>query len=176
MKQIELWVDNLEDYSDNASIDAENGTEEDVESTETLDKEIEVDVSVEDSEAAERIPGRFEGKNIEGTHLDEISNSYKRFVIHGFDASTNPAAEPNDNLVATTILMQNGPVRDNGFNGITIEDLLIVSREILEGYQSGKFKCDENQIALDNVNNALRAIRNRLERRAEEGTLDTLKV
>lgn len=132
--------------------------------------EVEIEVSLEDYK---RIMDGAGGKIIDGFHADDQSGSYKRFVISGYDASTNPAAEATDNKLATIILMQNGLLTESGMNGVTIEDLLQVCEAIMEGYQEGKFKCEENGQALEHIQQALTVLKSRRARRDAEGTLDT---
>lgn len=131
---------------------------------------IEIDISLEDYT---RVSGEDGAKVIDGYHFDEVSGTYKRYVISGFDASTNTAAEATDNKQQLNILLQNGLVSENGLNGVTVQDLLLVCQNIMEGYQSTKFACQENAEALQGINKALLSLSQRLSRRSEAGTLDT---
>lgn len=135
-----------------------------------VDDNIELEIAIEEYK---RFTDGAGGKVIDGYNLDEVSGSYKRFVISGYDASTNPAAEATDNKLATIILMQNGLLSENGMNGVTIDDLLQVCEAIVEGYQEGKFQCEENGKALEHIREALTSLRARRERRSDQGTLDT---
>ncbi len=72
-----------------------------------------------------------------------------------------------------TIRFQNGPIKENGTNGITQEVLLAILIDRLEGFQSGKFACERNQNALNHLREALEDLHDRtLERvaRGVEGT------
>jgi len=70
---------------------------------------------------------------------------------------------------SATLCFQNGPISEVGMNGITIEALLAVCKDRLDGFQSGPFACDSNQVALDAINNALDALHSRTRERRERG-------
>ena len=69
------------------------------------------------------------------------------------------------NDILTTISFQNGPIKENGVNGIQNEDLLKIVQNRLEGFQSGDFACLENQIALDNIKSAIAILEYRTKER-----------
>ena len=46
------------------------------------------------------------------------------------------------------ITFQKGPIQEEGVNGVTNEDLLMIVIDRLTGFQTGKFACDENEEAL----------------------------
>lgn len=119
------------------------------------------------------ISGEDGGKVIEATGIDPKSNAPKRFVISGFNAQTNPAAEPGDNLLSCVILLQNGVLPEVGINGVTCEDLLKVVEETFVCFQEGQFACEENDEVLMHVRGALGAIGKRLARRESQGTEGT---
>lgn len=128
--------------------------------------------SVEDYEAGV-ISGEAGGKVIEAFAVEPKSNTPKRFVISGYNAQTNPAAEAGDNLLSTVILMQNGIIPDVGLNGVTAEDLLKVIEETFVCFQEGQFACEENDQVLVHIRGALAAIASRLNRREDQGTEGT---
>lgn len=74
---------------------------------------------------------------------------------------------------ATTLRFQNGPLKEAGHNGLSIESLLAVVIDRLEGFQSGKFACESNQAALDSTRGALHALLSRREDRARREVLGT---
>ena len=84
------------------------------------------------------------------------------------DVSTLHNAElgygDTDNILAT-VSFQNGPIKENGVNGIQNEDLLKIVQNRLEGFQSGDFACLENQIALDNIKSAISVLEYRTKER-----------
>lgn len=130
-------------------------------------------VSAETIEVASAISGQEGGKVIIAEAVDPVSGAPKRFVISGFNAQTNPAAEPGDNLLSLVILLQNGVIPEVGVNGVTCEDLLKVVEETFTCFQEGKFACDENNEVLQGVRMAQAGIAKRLARREAQGTEGT---
>ncbi|MEY2864566.1 MAG: putative exported protein [Pseudomonadota bacterium] len=94
--------------------------------------------------------------NVEG--VDIVPDGCEYFVSHS----------DGDGDVAS-ILFQNGPVSDNGINGLTNEVLL----EILlhrTAVLDGRFPCHENKMALKHMREALVFLDMRTKRRQKEGT------
>lgn len=71
---------------------------------------------------------------------------------------------------------QNGPINENGVNGISNEALLAIVRDRLEGFQSGEFACLENEMALRHVNQAMDVLHSRTKERLERGVEGTHTV
>jgi hypothetical protein len=61
----------------------------------------------------------------------------------------------------TNIRFQKGPVKEDGLNGIFIEDLLLIVKDQLEHFQASEFACEENEDTLRHVRNALHVTRSR---------------
>ncbi len=120
-----------------------------------------------------RVSGEAGGKIIDGYGHDSVSGTYKRYVISGYNASNNSAVEAADNKLATVILLQNGLVSEVGLNGVTVQDLLKVCENIMEGYQETKFNCPENAEVLASIQKALATLEARIARRIAQGTMDT---
>lgn len=142
------------------------------------DKNIDVEtthdiISAENVEVAVQVSGDEGGKIIVAEAVDPISGAPKRFVISGFNAQTNPASQPGDNLLSLVILLQNGVIPEVGVNGVTCEDLLKVVEEVFVCFQEGKFACAENDEVLQGVRTAQAAIARRLARRDAQGTEGT---
>lgn len=74
------------------------------------------------------------------------------------------------------IRFQNGPVAEVGTNGITNEALLAIVADRLEGFQSGPYKCPENEDALHYVRAALENLQLRTKKRTERGVEGTHQV
>lgn len=129
-------------------------------------------VSVEDFEVTTN-PSEGAAKTIDATHVDPVTDSPKRYVISGFNASNNPAFEPGDKANELVIILQNGTLPEKGVNGVTAEDLLKVCEEVFICYQESKFACEENQEALNHIQGALGAMAKRRNRRTEQGTEGT---
>jgi hypothetical protein len=71
------------------------------------------------------------------------------------------------------VKFQNGPVKENGVNGVQNEDLLAIVIHRLQGFQSGPYACQENADALVKCQEALMRMEDRTvvrERRGVEGT------
>lgn len=73
----------------------------------------------------------------------------------------------------TYIHFQNGPVKEFGVNGISIEALLSVVEDRLVGFQSGDYSCRENAIALTKVQEALLWLQKRTRDRVVRGVEGT---
>ena len=74
------------------------------------------------------------------------------------------------------ISWQRGPLKEAGRNGAFLIDVLGACRSQLQHYQSGKFACDENQSALEHLDQAILNLESRLNRREQEGKLGTTEV
>lgn len=75
----------------------------------------------------------------------------------------------------TALSFQNGPIRDEGVNGISQEALIAVLLDRLEGFQAGKFQCHDNEVALDHLQSARLWLHKRTMERAARGVEGTLK-
>jgi len=82
------------------------------------------------------------------------------YSIHGMQ-------KPMDRL--GSINFQNGPIQEYGVNGIQNEDLLAIVIDRLQGFQSGKFACRDNAIALTKCEEALLWLRKRTSDRQQRG-------
>lgn len=67
------------------------------------------------------------------------------------------------------ISFQNGPVLENGVNGVTNEDLITIVIDRLQGFQSHEFACKENEQSLLKLEEALMWLRSRTRVREERG-------
>lgn len=83
-------------------------------------------------------------------------------------------AELRHPTVNCEIQFQNGPIKESGVNGISIEALLAIVRDRLEGFQQGgPYACVANRIALVNVIGAMDALLVRTLERTERGVEGT---
>lgn len=102
------------------------------------------------------------------------------YQIEGFDSASNPSdpwtKRHGKPAKHSTILFQNGPIKEAGVNGVTHEALLTIVIDRLEGFQKGKYACPENEIALGALKLAQRTLHLRTELRAERGVEGTHKV
>jgi hypothetical protein len=83
------------------------------------------------------------------------------YAIHGFSPKNNPSYTASTAGVGMTIYFQNGPVSQKGPNGTTMEALLAVVADRLNGFQNGTFPCEENAEALEHLNKAIAALQRR---------------
>ncbi|QIA28550.1 hypothetical protein [Phage f2b1] len=68
---------------------------------------------------------------------------------------------------------QEGPIQENGVNGVNNEDLLVMVLTRLQGFQDSAFSCRENAMAITKIEEALLWLRKRTmgrEQRGVEGT------
>ena len=71
---------------------------------------------------------------------------------------------------------QDGIVGDNGQNGAFIEDVLEAARQRLQFFQTSKFRCRENAIALTHIETALAWLDFRTRARLIENVENTYEV
>lgn len=97
-----------------------------------------------------------------------------RYVVSGFDSTTNPSKftvdEPADQVV---LLFQHGPIGEAGVNGITHEALLAIVADRLRSFQGGPYACTENARALAHIKQAQRELQSRTLQRMQRGVEGT---
>lgn len=74
------------------------------------------------------------------------------------------------------IYFQTGPIKEAGVNGYMDENLLAIVIDRLEGFQSGKYACEENAQALEAIRTGLAFLQDRTKRREEAGVEGTHEV
>jgi hypothetical protein len=81
----------------------------------------------------------------------------------------------NEEITPLHIDFQNGSPRvpGVGVNGVTHEALLAILIDRLRGFQRGPFACDENAVALINLENALSMLQSRTKARILRGVEGT---
>ena len=87
------------------------------------------------------------------------------------------SANGDQNPPYAHLFFQNGAVKQNGqgVNGCFIEDLIAICIDRLRGFQSGKFVCRENALALTKLEEALLWLHARTEERRARGVEGTLE-
>lgn len=80
------------------------------------------------------------------------------------------------NSFGMTLSFQNGPIVENGVNGITQEALLAVVIDRLRSFQNGPFSCRENSLALTKCEEALNWLHSRTRARMRRGVEGTNTV
>lgn len=89
----------------------------------------------------------------------------------------NDAANEELNTgVVVKVGFQNGPIAEAGVNGISNESLLAIVEDRLSGFQSGKYSCRENALALTKVQEAMMWLHKRTRDRVARGAEGTSKV
>jgi len=71
---------------------------------------------------------------------------------------------------------QNGPIAEAGVNGISGEALIAIVIDRLRGFQSGKYACRDNAVALTKLEEALMWLQKRTRERLARGVEGTSKV
>ena len=101
------------------------------------------------------------------------------YSIEGFSTASNESCPSKERHVKpfnyTTILFQNGPIRENGTNGITQEALLAIVEDRLKCFQAGPYACRENAIALTKIQEAMMWLQKRTTDRMMRGVEGTME-
>jgi len=85
---------------------------------------------------------------------DLLLDHHDAVVLEWDSDGDGPGTEPWF-YTATRVAFQNGPIKEHGYNGLTQEALFAIIIDRLEGFQSGKFACRENAVALTHTESAL---------------------
>lgn len=97
------------------------------------------------------------------------NNAYHEFVIkHEPENATDK--------VLQIIKLQNGNFAEFGHNGIFTEHLLVIAKDCLERFNTSKYSCRENSIAITKIEEALMWIDKRMAKRVERGVYGTETV
>lgn len=98
------------------------------------------------------------------------SHVYSMHYLEYFKGNTRSSAQHQQ------VAFQNGPIAEVGVNGITNEVLLAIVIDRLEGFQSSKWMCEANAVALEAVQKALAALEARTRSRVARGVEGTHTV
>lgn len=90
-------------------------------------------------------------------------NAPRNFIVHNKKTHT----------AINVIAFHSGPIDEKGVNGVTNEDLLHIVKTRLEYFQSSEFACEENELALFQINKALEQLNKRTAKRKERGVEGT---
>jgi len=100
-----------------------------------------------------------------------------RYVVTGFDTETNASKTSPDGYdhrkSRDVILFQNGPIAENGVNGLTHEALLAIVADRLRGFQDGPYACKANACALTKIEEAQHWLQQRTIERMRRGVEGT---
>jgi hypothetical protein len=86
-----------------------------------------------------------------------------RYEVAGFDGHVG----------GVTISFQNGPINENGVNGLTQEVLLAIVADRLRSFQAGQYACRENALALTKIEEAQHWLHSRTLSRMQRGVEGT---
>lgn len=84
-----------------------------------------------------------------------------------------PSQDPNSTATTIPIRFQNGPIAEAGVNGLTLEALLAILIDRMEGFQGGPYASADNQEALDAMRTAQTALQRRTLARMARGVEGT---
>lgn len=79
----------------------------------------------------------------------------------------------NEKPNSVDIHFQEGPIKENGINGVTHEALLAINIDRLRSFQAGPYSCRENAIALTHMEEALMWLQRRTAERIRRGVEGT---
>ena len=107
--------------------------------------------------------------------LDEPGSggAHHRYEISGFNAATNASNAYPGGYIGTEVLFQNGPIAEDGVNGITHEALLAILIDRLECFQAGLYASSYNEQALSACRAAQEALLSRTRSRMARGVEGT---
>lgn len=71
------------------------------------------------------------------------------------------------------ISLQNGPVREFGRNGVFMEHLIAICIDMLQKFQTSKYSCRENAIAITKLEEAIMWLNKRTAKRVARGVEGT---
>lgn len=78
--------------------------------------------------------------------------------------------------IVGVVHFQEGPIKENGVNGVANEDLIGMVLRRLEGFQNSEYKCRENACAITKLEEALMWLRKRTNSRIKRNVEGTSKV
>lgn len=78
-----------------------------------------------------------------------------------FNSPSSYQIKDKDGVLIQEINIQKGPVKENGINGIFIEDLLLICIDQVEHFQDSEFACVQNDDTLRHLRDALNSTRSR---------------
>lgn len=95
---------------------------------------------------------------------------------HEYLVTLPPNDDPSKASKSWNISFQNGPINENGINGLTQEVLLAIVADRLRSFQAGQFACRENALALTKIEEAQHWLHSRTLARMRRGVEGTHKV
>lgn len=105
--------------------------------------------------------------------VDAMDNPGSGGASHYYRIAGVQGPLDNHPIPAIDIHFQNGPINEAGSNGLSNESLLAVVIDRLQGFQSGKFACRENALALTKLEEAMHWLHYRTAGRVARGVEGT---
>ncbi len=78
--------------------------------------------------------------------------------------------------IFTYLSFQDGPIKESGINGVMDENLMAIVIDRLRGFQTGPYKCRENEMALVKLEESLMWLKERTRGRETRGVEGTHKI
>jgi hypothetical protein len=94
------------------------------------------------------------------------------YQVFGMNTASNPSRR-DVGQVHAEFLFQNGPIPENGVNGLTQEVLLAIVADRLRSFQKGPFACKANACALTHIEEAQHWLQQRTIERMRRGVEGT---
>lgn len=82
----------------------------------------------------------------------------------------------NNDEVVTEINMQEGPIKENGINGASNEDLIAIVIHRLNKFQDSPYNSEFNELAIDAFEKGLGHLRDRTNKRVAENKEGTSQI
>lgn len=119
-----------------------------------------------------KVTGVNDGLDIQVVDEPGCGGANHRYQIDGPIRTIGGESAPSFRV---DVRFQDGPIKENGINGITHESLLAILIDRLEGFQRGPFACRENEVSLSLLRSAMGNLHHRTKVRAERGVEGTLQ-
>ena len=111
---------------------------------------------------------------------DEFTSNYTEVAAtaeKNFNAYHSYAVVNVENgTIVEEIHFQEGPIKENGINGVNNEDLILMVIDRLESFQNSAYACEENAKAIECFMQGIRHLRERTNKRAARGVEGTSTV
>jgi hypothetical protein len=114
-----------------------------------------------------------EGDSANHLRIEVVDEPGQGGASHEYVITTDAIGAHGKGLGYCRISFQNGPVGENGVNGVTQEALLAIVIDRLRSFQAGPFACNENAQALAHAEFALKWLKRRTIERMNRGVEGT---
>jgi hypothetical protein len=117
-----------------------------------------------------KLNGLNEALKIQVTDEPGAGGANHVYVVYIDESLRN---DPKDGTVHVTINFQNGPIQEEGVNGISGEALMAIQIDRLRSFQAGPYACRENALALTALEESLMWLQKRTRDRLARGVEGT---